>query len=846
MLNLPDLVGKYHKSAGSYCELVPYFSLLTNGLVINLNGSLLAGFVYDGLDRDSTDEDEMDTASQSLEIGFGALDNRNQIWTYTDKRRRVFYEGSDIAHPVARFVEDHWLNHTDDGNLACFKHVIFVAFQPFGGTDGVIESVGAIMHETGAGLGQAVVKALKERLLLKAGIERVEGKVTGAVQAFESQLEAFAQPMARLNLRRLQGQNLLVELSNRVNLASPRSKVSIPPTGPVYLNTLLTTDSVERRDGGVLRFTGGDRYREVQMLSIKGYPGELRNADAEDLLMIHGDFTVVQHFRPLHRESAHSHVQREEAHYRSMVKGPITQMVEKITGEESERIDSGQLALADDAQEALVEITRDNVNFGYHTFAIQVLGDDAQDLARTRKAISGALSNAGFGVVNEVMHQVGAFMATIPGASDVSLRATMISTRNLADLALVRSIQPGPNQNRYLSEQRRTASRPLCLFPTPSGVPELMNLHVGDVGHFAVLGPSGAGKTTFMNLLFAMWQRYQPCRVIVLDKDRSCYLTIKALGGSYVQISDADGNTSAMNPLRWMDQPARWGDIVRWIMGAMDAFGGAPITAQEAQAINNAISLSASAGAHGARTLGAFKSVLEGIDHEFAARLSPWVRSGGHGAANYGHLFDNEIDSFGQQLRLGSSGVIGIDMGGLLRDERLAPSVLEYLFMCIDEMVDGRVPTLIYLEEAWYLLSNERFRAGFEDWLKTMRKRMAAVGLSTQSVEDIRRSKISSTLNDNIKTRIFLPNPQALASRDVYKEFLGLTDSDVELIRALTPKRHYLLWQDGRKRVLDGHMSPEVLALTRSDALARDTFDRIYDPKDESSVLRYIKEITRA
>jgi type IV secretion system protein TrbE len=562
--------------------------------------------------------------------------------------------------------------------------------------------------------------------------------------------------------------------------------------------------------------------------------------------MVRGDFTVVHTYRFLDREGAKKLVMKAEQHYRSQVKGPITQIIEKITGEESDRIDTGQLVLAEDAQAALVEITAEGVNFGYHCMSLQVLGEDMADLLHTRKAIAAILSNGGYGVVNEVIHQVGAFMATIPGAADASVRATLVSTRNLADMAIVRSIHPGPAVNKYLTEQRRAPSRSLCLFPTPSGVPELLNLHVGDVGHFMVVGPNGAGKTSLINLLISMFQRYAPCRVIVLDKDKSCYLTVKALGGSYVSLTDAGGNTSRMNPLRWIDNPARWGDIARWIMGAMEAFGGEPINARQAQAINNAIAMSASAGADGARRLGAFMTVLQGMDADFAARLAPWVQSDNGSSANYGRIFDNEDDAFAEQLQAGSSGIVGIDVGGLLKDERLAPSVLEYLFMSIDDLVDGRTPTLIYLEEAWYLLANPRFRAGYEDWIKTMRKRMGAVGLSTQSVEDIRRSGISSTLNDNIKTRIFLPNSQALASLDVYTQLLGLTPEHVQLIRSLTPKRHYMLWQDGRCRVLDASMPPNVLALTRSDALARDAFNRHLDQGGDDYVARYIKEITNA
>lgn len=845
-MNLRDLVNNYRAAGKSYAELVPWFEQITPGLIINLDGSLLAAFEYDGIDYDSTNDDDHDAASESLETAFGAFDDRNILWSFTDKRRRIFIDAAEIGHPVARFVEEEWLKAVDNGSLASFRHVIFVAYRPFKGAGGIFDEVGALMSDGHSSLPSALAEVARQAVLMKSGIEKVDGKIISAIASFESQLSSFGQVLPRLKFRRIDGNPLLAELSNRINPASPRTQVSVPSEGPVYLNTLLTTDTLRRTDGGVLRFDGGTGSRLMTMLSLKGYPGKVRNDYVEQLLMIPGDFSLVQMYRFLDREAAKSFVMRSEQHYRSQVKGPVIEMVEKLTGTDSGRVDMGQFVLAEDSQAALIEITAHNVNFGYHTMAVQVIGYDAEDLSMTRKTLAGVLSNAGYGVVNEVIHQIGAYCACIPGVADGGVRATMVSTRNLADMSMVRSIQPGATKNHYLTEQRKVDSPSLCLFPTPSGVPELFNFHVGDVGHFMVIGPNGAGKTSLINLLIMQWQRYAPCRVIVLDKDNSCALTIKALGGSYIRLTNDGGEVSRMNPLRWMSDPKRWGDIARWLMGAMEAFGGAPITERQAQSLNTTIALIGGNADVAQWNLSTFKAMLDGQDSDFSARLGPWVRSSHGASANYGHIFDNVSDGFADQLRKDANGIVGIDVGGLLKDDRLAPSVLEYLFMAIDDLVDGRTPTLIYLEEGWYLLGNERFRMGFEEWIKTMRKRLAAVGLSTQSVDDIARSGISSTLNDNIKTRIFLPNSQALASRDVYTNLLGLSLDHVQLIRSLIPKRHYMVWQEGRTRVLDCHMPPSVLALTRSDGLARDTFNRWLATGRADYIDQYVKEMTHA
>lgn len=172
-------------------------------------------------------------------------------------------------------------------------------------------------------------------------------------------------------------------------------------------------------------------------------------------------------------------------------------------------------------------------------------------------------------------------------------------------------------------------------------------------------------------------------------------------------------------------------------------------------------------------------------------------------------------------------------------------SILEYLFNSINEVVDGKAPTLIYLEESWYLLQNERFRNGFEDWIKTMRKKLAIVGISTQSVNDILVSGISSTINDNIKTRIYLSNSQIYASREIYKNILGLDDEHIEVVKNLRPKSEYLIRQENKSRIVTLKLPESILAFTRSDQLALDVFDEFFSRNDLANFKIYLNDLQR-
>ena len=86
--------------------------------------------------------------------------------------------------------------------------------------------------------------------------------------------------------------------------------------------------------------------------------------------------------------------------------------------------------------------------------------------------------------------------------------------------------------------------------------------------------------------------------------------------------------------------------------------------------------------------------------------------------------------------------------------------VVTYLFHRIDQRLDGR-PTLVVLDEAWIMLTNSVFGAKIEEWLRTLRKKNAAVVLATQSLTEIANSPHRDVILESCPTKLYLPNPEA-------------------------------------------------------------------------------------
>jgi type IV secretion system protein VirB4 len=171
------------------------------------------------------------------------------------------------------------------------------------------------------------------------------------------------------------------------------------------------------------------------------------------------------------------------------------------------------------------------------------------------------------------------------------------------------------------------------------------HLHVGGAGHFFVVGPTRAGKTTLINFFIVCWQRFSPCRTIVIDKDYSHWITLNSLGGQYVDLRP--GSRSArMSPARWCnaDKPEDFHKLRRWLEVTLCAFDSTPLQPFDIKVMDRSIEVLAAQA--GERSLSALHMIISGQDQALAARLAPWIKGG-----RYGDLFDHETDTFSKSSK---------------------------------------------------------------------------------------------------------------------------------------------------------------------------------------------------
>jgi type IV secretory pathway VirB4 component len=99
----------------------------------------------------------------------------------------------------------------------------------------------------------------------------------------------------------------------------------------------------------------------------------------------------------------------------------------------------------------------------------------------------------GFGARIETLNATEAYLGSLPGNWYANIREPLINTRNLADLIPLNSVWSGSSGR---TVPVLSAASPPLMQVASGSTPFRLNLHVDDVGHTLIFGPTGSGKST--------------------------------------------------------------------------------------------------------------------------------------------------------------------------------------------------------------------------------------------------------------------------------------------------------------------------------------------------------------
>ena len=767
MMNLAE----YRNSATRLADFLPWAALVAPGVVLNKDGSFQRSAHFRGPDLDSAVPAELVGVAGRLNNALRRLGSGWAIFVEAQRLPSSTYPESSFPDAASTLVDaERRAAFEEEGvHYESAYFLTFLYLPPAWETAGA----GRFLYE-----GRSRNEGADAREILAGFVDRTD-RVLKLLDGF--------MPESRW----LDDAETLTYLHSCIS--TRRQRVGVPDV-PMYLDALLADQPLT---GGLEPRLGSAHLR---VLTIVGFPAATTPGILDELNRLAFAYRWSTRAIMLDKTDATRLLTRIRRQWFAKRKSIVAILKEVMTNEASTLLDTDAHNKAIDADAALQELGSDAVGAAYCTVTITVWDEDPRIADERLRLVEKVIQGRDFTCMVETVNAVDAWLGAVPGHVYANVRQPPVSTLNLSHMIPLSAVWAGPARDEHFE------GPPLFFGRTEGATPFRFSLHVGDVGHTLVVGPTGAGKSVLLALMALQFRRYAGAQVFAFDFGGSIRAAALAMGGDWHDLGGAlteDASTPvALQPLALIDDLAERGWAAEWI-SALLAREKIVITPEVKDHLWSALGSLASAPL-GERTLTGLSVLLQSTALKRA--LLPYCLGG-----SFGRLLDAEAE------RLGESLVQVFETEGLI-GTGAASAVLAYLFHRIEARLDGR-PTLLIVDEGWLALDDEGFAGQLREWLKTMRKKNASVVFATQSLSDIDGSSIAPAIIESCPTRLFLPNERAIEPQitGIYRRF-GLNDRQIEILARATPKRDYYCQSRRGNRLFELGLGELALALTAASS----------------------------
>jgi len=592
MLNLAE----YRERADRLADHLPWAALVAPGVVLNKDGSFQRTLRFRGPDLESATEAELIAVAARVNNMLKRFGSGWALFFEAERAEALGYPDSGFPD-AASWLVDAERRASFDGGKAHFE---------------------SHYHLTLLWLPPVDAEARAERALVEGGAPARQRDWREALGRFIADTDRALDLLSGVmpEVRGLGDEETLTFLHNAVSAA--RHRVAVPET-PIYLDAILAdtplTGGLEPRLGEL----------HLRTLTILGFPALSRPGILDALN--HQDFGYrwVTRFIGLEKADATKALTRLRRQWFNKRKSVTALLREVMYNQPVQLTDSDADNKVVDADLALQELGGDDVAFGYLTTTITISDRDPAAADEKVRAVERVVNGLGFTVKRERLNAVEAWLSSLPGQVYANVRQPLVHTLNLAHLMPLSSVWAGPARNAHLG------GPPLLFAETGGSTPFRLSIHVGDVGHMLVVGPTGAGKSVLLALLALQFRRYPGARIFIFDKGWSARAAVLAMGGAHHELGasgEAGRPALAFQPLRRIDEAATRSWAAEWLAGLLEHEKVA-VTPEVKDSLWSAL-LSLASAPPSERTLTGLSLLLQ--SNALKAALQPYTLEGPFGA----------------------------------------------------------------------------------------------------------------------------------------------------------------------------------------------------------------------
>jgi type IV secretion system protein VirB4 len=767
MINLNE----FRRTEASLADKLPYADMVDDGVILLKDGSFLMSYEYIGEDPETITDSDKDSITATINRSLMKLGSGYSI--FQDTMRFPIYEYLENQHFPCPLAQD-----IDDRRKNAFLTKVHYSSRYF------INFVYTIPEDKN----DKMKALLIEDNISKKGIDKVLNEYKRFIDDVVSMLSSTVH---------------IKKLSHTEQLSYIHYCITGEYHPSLKFNEYSYLDSVLATEDFIAGFKPKIGKQHIRTISVTGLPDSVFPDIFGFLNKVPVSFRWSNRFIALDEREGQEALTKIRTGWfdkKDNVASLIINAVKKGGTETVNYKNKDALIHMADTENAILEANMGAVKYGFYTSVIVLYDDNEEFIEHNVTAFKKYFNNMGFYTQEETINAADSYFGSLPGALYYNVRRPMIHTLNLACMMPLFSYYPGSkiNPNNLYPKD----SPALMVVNSNATTPFYFNLHVDDIGHTAIFGPTGSGKSTLLDLLAIQFLRYKNASVYYFDKGYSSYIITRGVNGSHIDIM---GPTQKLNlmPFKFIlngKSELTWAADYTAILCKMQ---GVAIDSAKTNLIYDA--LNSFALENRIPSISALVNRIQ--NNEIREALKYYTASG-----TMGDLLDADEENL-----QGSYFTVFETTHLMNLNEKVLNSVLLYLFHWIENNLTGD-PTLIILDEAWSMLKNDMFKEKIREWLKVLRKLNTAVVFATQSLTDVMNSSISDVIIENCFTKILLPNIEAKNenSKPLYQK-LGLSEGHIQIISDLQKKKDYFYLSPNGKRIMNLALDDFTLKFFRSD-----------------------------
>jgi type IV secretion/conjugal transfer VirB4 family ATPase len=787
MLNLKKALKPYRET-GSLNEQVNLYGFIDSHAFLTKSGDVGVILQVHGVDYECLDGNSLDTLTKRLESAFRVFDSKFRIYQYLFKRNHERIPNKQYTNPVVNTAIENRIRYFEQKADTLYSLQVFyvIIFEGFRYKQALLKSLGQI-HKNPAKALEAIRAALSSRkqvALLQAELSKALATLHQKVNAFILQVSDFV----RIDL--LPKHEAFRVLKRTLNFATVKLEMA-RLKHDTFLDWYLCESHLECHRGH-LRFD--DYYVKVLTLkepSVQSFPLIFKA-----LLEVQANFHIVTEWKKEDSGKTRKAIQSKRRHFHNTKRSLMSHLNLSDAPATDVLVDDSKEAHVRELGESIKELEIEGNYFGHFSLSVVIYDANPRKVETACAEFYKVFSVHDAQLYDEKYNLLNAFLATVPGGSAFNLRSMYLLNTNYADYSFLFTLHCGEPENPHLRQEY------LAVLETNHNTPYFLNLHHRDVAHTMILGQTGSGKSFLLNFLITNMQKYDPY-TFIFDLGGSFESLTRLFGGTYVRVG-LNSPSFKINPFSLPPTKENLDFLALFVKVLIQGASPLELTPAEERdlyhQIENLYEIEPSL-----RTLTVLSNTL---DRRLADRLAKWTTGG-----QFDFVFDNAEDT------ITFSRFQCFDFQGMNQYPEVLEPLLFYILHRANAVIcDPKICQAFkafFIDEAWLFLKNPAIKSYIIEALKTWRKQNAAMILSTQSLDELRKSEILDIIVESCPTKIFLANPDM--DRDLYRRQFNLNDNEIELISTLRPKQQFLIKTPELAKVANLEVDPKSYWLYTND-----------------------------